>query len=1450
MSLSRRAFLRAKGAILSLPFLPSLAGVRDESAGRVKPSPKLIMMYVPNGLVRRCFFPGEEQTELPGFVGGFDADKIKKERRIPNRPGVYPLELTSTMQPLTEHAEDVTLVTGLDRTFKHGQDVHAQGASCYLTSLSPEQAEEQGIPHPNGRSLDQVIGDHVGRATVFNTLEISCNGFKAGKESIYFDNISWYGPDKIAPSIKDPQKLYDRLFMADSYRTHVSDVTDLVLADAKSLSRKLGQEDRKTLGEFMEMIRNIEVRIEKLKSLIADADIRIPKNEVLPRGEYIRLQADLMLLALQMGITNVCTFMVGPERWDASLMYEGVFRQAGPASQHDAQPARRWLQRLAEDRRLPHATVRLSAFPHENDQGGGRQLAAGQLPGHLRRGLGRRSNASILRSTADRSRQGPGANQARTIHSMQERYVELQHVAYSGAVDGSGNRSVCGQHGCDLGPVAIGGEASMLAIGLWCRRWVIVLTLGMLGASPNALANEHEFERFFRPLVAERCAHCHAEAEASGGVDLQQINTVEQWLSRPPLIKQMMDVIDANDMPPEGEPSLSDQERRKMLAMLKDMLRQATAGQPPSRLPLRRLNRLQYNNSVRDLFQLKLDVFQLPEKLMTRRDAYLDASQVRMPDRVHVVSHSLSPQAGLRGVVAFPKDLRAAHGFDNQANQLTLSPLLLDAFLRLSVSIVESPDFNKDNVGVWQEMFQAPGAGDEVRSEIERRLRRFLSAAFRGPVAQQTLGRYTNYVAARIEGGETFTDSMKKAASAALSSPLFLYRAGCSADADDADQQLVLASNLSFFLWNSGPDPALLELAENGALSEPAVLQRVVDRMLADPKIERFLDAFPSQWLQLENVLAATPDPQRYRFFSIDQEAPASLQMILEPLLLFDAVFVENRPIGELLAPPFNYQSEFLKTWYESDLQPPQIDVAAVRRRNLANEKSRQELRTAIEATRQDLELLLQPVRAELLSARKQSDAGQAPVDLKPYAAWEFNGDLTESIRSLDLTAHGDIRFEEEAVFLQQAYLLSSSLPIALQAKSLEVWCMIHDLDQSGGGVMGIQGPGDFFDTIVLGERQARHWISGSNGFSRTHDFPESTPEDAVNQLLHLVMVYQEDGTTSMYRNGRPYGKPFRKDRATFPKDQTSVIFGLRHLPPGGNKYLTVSLHQARLYDRALTADEVAASHSSNGSYVADADLWRALTEQQKTKKAALDERSVRLTKALNEIPPADNPVQMQQDLEREYGDELRRQLRSPVFHRVAAADPRYGGVITNAAMLSMTSGPTRTHPIARGAWIIEVILNNPPAPPPNDVPPLQEDGVDDNLTIRERFAAHRENPDCAACHARLDPLGFALENYDITGRWRDKYENGRAVDPSGILMRKHEFDGVVQFKEALLKEQRRFAKAFVEHLLRFALSRELTPADALSVDAVLAETQPDDFQLKSLIKGVVFSDSFLQQPR
>jgi hypothetical protein len=695
-----------------------------------------------------------------------------------------------------------------------------------------------------------------------------------------------------------------------------------------------------------------------------------------------------------------------------------------------------------------------------------------------------------------------------------------------------------------------------------------------------------------------------------------------------------------------------------------------------------------------------------------------------------------------------------------------------------------------------------------------------------------TVRRYADFADAKIASGASFPDAMKRVATAILSSPLFLFR---SSAPDGSESQFELASRLSFFLWSSIPDAELLGAAERGELARPDELRRAIERMMADRRIERFLDTFPAQWLQLENALAVTPDPKLSPYFQLDPDYPASLPMVFEPLLLFDAAFMENRPVSELIAPAFSYRSDFLRDWYETDLVPPAVDESAVVERNRQLQDRRRELEMVAATARMAIDSLTAPVRRKLAAERKKAADSRAPIDLKPLAVWEFNGDLGDSLQTLPLTAHGNIKFVDGRVLLENAYLQSVPLKRDLRAKTLEAWCELTDVRQRGGGVMSIQGPGDFFDAIVLGERQPGHWISGSNRFARTDDFPESTAETRAGERLHLAMVYDADGTTRLFRNGAPYGKPFQKDSAIFPKDTTSVLFGLRHIPPGGNKFLSVWIDKARLYDRALTADEIAIAAAGDSFDVSLEELARAMPPADAEKLAAAREQLARHAAELDKLPGLESLKSLRDASRRRFEEQLRRNLRASEFQRTALTDPRYGGVITNAAVLSMTSGPQRTQPVARGSWVIEAIFNDPPLPPPNNVPPLKESD-DSRLTIRERFAAHRAEAACAGCHAKIDPLGFALENYDITGRWRDKYENGRPVDASGVLLRQHAFVDAVQFKAALIRENPRFARALAAHLLRYALARELSPADTFTLDDILSRTKDDGFRLRSLI--------------
>ncbi|NRB44523.1 MAG: DUF1592 domain-containing protein, partial [Verrucomicrobiales bacterium] len=384
----------------------------------------------------------------------------------------------------------------------------------------------------------------------------------------------------------------------------------------------------------------------------------------------------------------------------------------------------------------------------------------------------------------------------------------------------------------------------------------------MIGADLQA----NEFDSFLKPLFSQNCHKCHGEKKVKGKVNLKEIQSLEQFMARPEMIKEMIEVVDAMDMPPEDEPALADNDRTRLVSSLKNILRASTADEKKEGSYLRRLNRFQYNNTIKDLFGLNNNVFNIQEKLMTRHDNYILNEKV--PDTVKVSCLSLRKEGGMQNVDSFPQDLRAEHGFDNQVNQLTLSPLLLDSFLKLSVSILESPDFNEGSVAIWKEFFKAPDDNTNPLEEIKKRLGPFMRKAFRGQVDQETLNRYSNYGLKKINAGSSFTEAMKKTTSVVLSSPKFLFRYRHNNDQKDP---YVIASNLSFFLWASGPDDELLNLAESGKLQNPDSMMQAVDYMFKSPKIERFLDTFPSQWMQLENALAATPDPGKARLFSIDK---------------------------------------------------------------------------------------------------------------------------------------------------------------------------------------------------------------------------------------------------------------------------------------------------------------------------------------------------------------------------------------------------------------------------------------------------------------------------------------------------------------------------------------------------------------------------------------------------
>ena len=197
-------------------------------------------------------------------------------------------------------------------------------------------------------------------------------------------------------------------------------------------------------------------------------------------------------------------------------------------------------------------------------------------------------------------------------------------------------------------------------------------------------------------------------------------------------------------------------------------------------------------------------------------------------------------------------------------------------------------------------------------------------------------------------------------------------------------------------------------------------------------------------------------------------------------------------------------------------------------------------------------------------------------------------------------------------------------------------------------------------------------------------------------------------------------------------------------------------------------------------------------------------------------------------------------------FRRVSLSDPRRAGLLGHGSILTVTSYATRTSPVVRGKYLLDNILGAPPPPPPPNVPPLAESAEADQplASVRERMEAHRQNAACATCHTRMDPLGFALENFDAIGKWRAT-DGTSAIDASGVLPDGTRFAGPDEFRQALVMRREEFIRTFAEKLLTYALGRAVQYYDMPAVRAIMRDAASSDYRWSSLVLGIVESRPF-----
>ncbi len=202
-------------------------------------------------------------------------------------------------------------------------------------------------------------------------------------------------------------------------------------------------------------------------------------------------------------------------------------------------------------------------------------------------------------------------------------------------------------------------------------------------------------------------------------------------------------------------------------------------------------------------------------------------------------------------------------------------------------------------------------------------------------------------------------------------------------------------------------------------------------------------------------------------------------------------------------------------------------------------------------------------------------------------------------------------------------------------------------------------------------------------------------------------------------------------------------------------------------------------------------------------------------------------------------------------MRRVALSDARRGGVLTQASVLTVTSYPRRTSPVVRGKWVLDEVLGTPAPPPPSVVATLSQDDKTnkEGLTFRQRLEKHREKPECAGCHSRMDPLGFGLENYDVIGKWRETIGDA-PVDAKGLLANGDTFVGPAALKKHLLTRREDFIRNLTERMLSYSLGRGLEPYDLLTVRNVSSAVQKNSYRAETLVLEIVKSYPFRYRKR
>jgi Protein of unknown function (DUF1592)/Protein of unknown function (DUF1588)/Protein of unknown function (DUF1585)/Protein of unknown function (DUF1595)/Planctomycete cytochrome C/Protein of unknown function (DUF1587) len=922
--------------------------------------------------------------------------------------------------------------------------------------------------------------------------------------------------------------------------------------------------------------------------------------------------------------------------------------------------------------------------------------------------------------------------------------------------------------------------------------WLFLIVI-----SQPAWLRADDYLTTIRPLLANYCFDCHGnDAEPEGGMNLERFQTMEQVLPQRTHWATVRDKVESGQMPPPKKKSQpTPAERQQILAWISTL---AAAPDPvlgqrdPGKPVLRRLTRLEYNNTVRDLFGLRMDVFMFSERLPVGRDyfpfviGFPRGPFVQVPVREYGTKYPvLLPDAGL------PAGNRAEHGFANRGEAMNLSPVLFENYLTLARTIVESPKLPQQS-HAFRWLINDPGV---VFYETP-------------PATEPPPSGIPPYSA--VADFAPNLDLPQQAVKGGAVTVAYQFRFNAMASAQEGMGGVWAASPV-----RRGPDTLTSNRLEpgEGVHIEFGTGYLVKKRLILKSPQALWVAGFSTaEEVSGESLFTNSVEGEKVLDFTLKVDQGLSGEAVTDLALCVLSRDKEKGPV--IITAQFSGGSTHS---LEHDIVPG----SGAGNTFYAFRAPEGEFITGFQVDGSQFSgnhVLLDDLGFI-------TDAGRAPV--KP-----------PKVKRLSTK---EKRKEAEA---RLSGFLSKAFRHPVGEESLARYLKIYDEGSVAGGsfaagmkeavAAGLASPEFLYLTspkvsAAEGVRALDSWEVAS----RLSYFLWSAPPDEMlieaaqegtlaQQLPELVArMCQSPGAKELSESfGVQWLRLDQLYTARPDPDQfKSFYFGDRG---------KLTLHSAFLVEALLLFESTMVLNGSVLDFI-DADYtWLNL---RMARHYGLSDKVLPDAKALK--------------LDITTRNDLKEARANTFWMRTKLPDKRRGGFLTMAGPLTVTSLPLRTSPVKRGAWLLETIFNRPPQEPKIAFV-LNEDNAVEVKTnsVRQRFEQHRSRPECFSCHVRLDPPGFALEAFDPVGAWRTK-DAGQDVDATAEW-RGVAFNGPAEFKTQLMANPREFVRGFIEHLLSYALARKLELYDQPAVEEILAAAEKNGWKFRTIITGIVTSYPFL----